>query len=570
MLKKITAFVLTAILTLSTVTAFGYNFPEPDWGALLREKGRMVNEIDFELYAESLIETAPFFGARLEPRGGVFIGSIAENAEAFLPLGSYLTYINDMYQSDLYYPANRMIESDNVAAMVGWTINDIYNVNYDTVRQVLDTLNTYNKPMFIRFANEMNCSSLGDNPDKYIEVFRNVANMVHEYPNFAVVWAPVDLGALDRPFEYFYPGDEYVDWVGVSCYSIKYFQGNQNTEYKNSVYFMTGDYAWATNRIKPIMKFMADNNINKPVMISEGGVPTSNSFGEDLEWWAIPRLKNMLWNIAMKYPQVKMINYFDTYRADEIEKFNISDKEYAQNIFKEAKSSGAYITEYGTNADFVFQPANYAGTLNAKDNLVPLYTLAHFPTQQDVTVNYYIDGNWYHSAASIPYICKLDISAIADGAHTFKISALGNEKEYMLYKNGNAIRFGAEPDVQCFEPTPQSEISVMLNGEYLAFDQPPILQNDRTLVPLRVIFESLGADVYWNEELQKVTANKEGISVSLTIGDDRLYVNGTEIKLDVAAQVINDRTLVPVRAISESFGCFVDWDDANQTVIIEK
>lgn len=164
----------------------------------------------------------------------------------------------------------------------------------------------------------------------------------------------------------------------------------------------------------------------------------------------------------------------------------------------------------------------------------------------------------------------MDITSLWDGAHTLKISALGTEKEYTLYKNGNAIRFGAEPDVQYItSEISQSEISVRLNGEYLSFDQPPILQNDRTLVPLRVIFEALGAYVDWNEELQRVTATKDDISVSLTIGDDILYVNNSKVKLDTAAQVINDRTLVPVRAISEAFGCLVDWDNDSQTVIIE-
>ena len=190
---------------------------------------------------------------------------IAENSESFKPLGGYLTYIQDMWQDDLYYPANAMIQSDNVITMVGWTIDSLDNIDYNQVRRVLDTLNSYNKPMLIRFANEMNVSALGDDPYRYQEVFRTVANMIHEYPNFAIVWVPNDLGALDRPFEYFYPGDEYVDWIGVSCYSIKYFQGEQNTDYKSSVYFMTGDYAWATNRIKPIIDFMQKNNIQKPV-----------------------------------------------------------------------------------------------------------------------------------------------------------------------------------------------------------------------------------------------------------------------------------------------------------------
>ena len=82
------------------------------------------------------------------------------------------------------------------------------NVDYNQVRKVLNNLNAYNKPMLIRFANEMNVSSLGDDPEIYKQVFRVVADMIHEYPNFAVVWSPNDIGGLDRPFEYFYPEEE--------------------------------------------------------------------------------------------------------------------------------------------------------------------------------------------------------------------------------------------------------------------------------------------------------------------------------------------------------------------------
>ncbi len=528
----------------------------------------MVKETDFELYAEAPVESAPFYGARLEPRGGAFLGSVAETSAQLQPLGSYLTYVDHMYQTDLYYPANNMIRQDNVATMVGWTIHDLGSVDYNQVRRTLDTLAQYNKPMYIRFANEMNCSGLGDDPDQYIQVFRKVANMIHEYPNFAVVWSPNDMGGLDRPFEYFYPGDEYVDWVGVSHYMTRYFVGNKDTAYKDTVYFMTGDYAWSTNKIKPFMEFLEKNNIQKPVMISEGGVATNNRFGEDCQAWATPRLRSMLWYLVMKYPQIKMINYFDNHRSNENERYDISGYPYAVDIFNEAKNSGAYIKEYGTNADFVFQRVNDAGTLTAKGGVVPLYTLAYLENQPDISVNYYIDGTWYHGASQIPYRCGLDLSGLTDGTHTLKISAGGTSKEYVFYKSGNSIRFGGEPDVAGTAQNPEQGIVVTINGNPVFFDQPPVLQNDRTLVPLRAIFESLGGTVDWDDPTQTVTSVKGSTTVKLTIGSNLLYVNGTPVELDVPAQLMGGRTLVPVRAVAESFRCHVDWDDTTQTVLI--
>ena len=113
-----------------------------------------------------------------------------------------------------------------------------------------------------------------------------------------------------------------------------------------------------------------------------------------------------------------------------------------------------------------------------------------------------------------------------------------------------------------------SVINVIVNGKALVFDQTPVMENGRVLVPLRTIFEALGADVEWNDSTQTVTAAKDNITVTLTIGSDTLIKNGTNIKLDVPAKIIGGRTMVPARAVSESFGAEVGWDQNSQTVTI--
>ena len=558
-MKKVISLLLCITILLSCTSAFAFTFPSVDWGALLAEKERMVNETDFELYIQGDVSNLPYFGARLEPKDGAYLGMIAETSGNFWPLGSYLTYIDAMNQPDLYYPANEIIKANDSAVMVGWTINSLDEVNYDTVRSVLNTLAGYNKPMFIRFANEMNVSSLGDDPERYIEIFRNVANMVHEYDNFAVVWSPNDLGALDRPFEFFYPGDEYVDWVGVSMYMIKYFQGKADTSYKDSVYFMTGDYAWATNRIKPIMDFMAKNGINKPVMISEGGVPTNTNHDTGLEAWGAPRMRDMLWNLVMKYPQIKMINYFNNHRANEAERYDINDYQYAADIFAEVKTSGLYKTGVNAPSDFALIPANSGEIIDISANST-LYTLAHVPNKPDIAVNYAIDGEWCHSSDKIPYKFSFsNIGSVSDVQHTLKIWTEDLIKEYVFYKHGSKIRFGAD-----FEP----EIKVVIDGETLETDQSPIIVNDRTLVPMRAIFEKLGASVDWNESAQAVTAVKGEREISLAIGGDVMRIDGEAKTLDVPAMLYNERTLVPVRAVSEALNCNVNWVGEENTVVI--
>jgi hypothetical protein len=111
-------------------------------------------------------------------------------------------------------------------------------------------------------------------------------------------------------------------------------------------------------------------------------------------------------------------------------------------------------------------------------------------------------------------------------------------------------------------------IKVELDGNELAFDQPPVLINNRTMVPLRKIFESLGADIKWDQATSTVTATKENVVVKLTFGSLVGYVNDQKVPLDTAAVVVNVRTLVPVRFIVSAFGAKTTWNDVTKTVKI--
>ncbi len=111
-------------------------------------------------------------------------------------------------------------------------------------------------------------------------------------------------------------------------------------------------------------------------------------------------------------------------------------------------------------------------------------------------------------------------------------------------------------------------ISVLFDGKRIAFDQLPIIENGRTLVPLRAIFEKIGATVEWDGDTQTVTATKGDITVSLTINNTTATKNGQAITLDVPAKIINGRTLVPVRFVSDCFGVGVDWNGDIQSVIL--
>ncbi len=111
-------------------------------------------------------------------------------------------------------------------------------------------------------------------------------------------------------------------------------------------------------------------------------------------------------------------------------------------------------------------------------------------------------------------------------------------------------------------------VRVVLDGRSLGFDQKPVIIEGRTLVPLRVIFEALGAEVEWIGETSTVVAQKGDVRVEMKIGNNEYFVNGEKKALDVPPQIVNGRTLVPARAVAESFDCDVDWMGSMNTVII--
>ena len=107
----------------------------------------------------------------------------------------------------------------------------------------------------------------------------------------------------------------------------------------------------------------------------------------------------------------------------------------------------------------------------------------------------------------------------------------------------------------------KDRLNVFYNNESITFDVEPIIENGRTLVPLRAIFEAMGCAVYYSIEdgKQIVSARRANDSLTLTIGENKMYFNGREIELDVPAKIKDGRTLVPLRAISEAFECEVFW-----------
>ena len=105
--------------------------------------------------------------------------------------------------------------------------------------------------------------------------------------------------------------------------------------------------------------------------------------------------------------------------------------------------------------------------------------------------------------------------------------------------------------------------AVSVDDKEINNDVAPVIVNDRTLVPIRIVTETLGGDVEWNDSTKTVTLNIDGKTITMTIG---VELEG----YGVAPEIINDRTYVPIRFVAEELGAVVNWNEETQEVVIEK
>lgn len=120
-----------------------------------------------------------------------------------------------------------------------------------------------------------------------------------------------------------------------------------------------------------------------------------------------------------------------------------------------------------------------------------------------------------------------------------------------------------------FEPlVPDDWITVVVDGDFMIFEQPPAVVSGNTLVPMRAIFEKLGATVVWKAADRSIAAKKGETSIWLQLDNANAKIGGSAAKLDAAPRTMNGSTMVPLRFVSEALGAKVDWDETLKTIAI--
>ena len=120
----------------------------------------------------------------------------------------------------------------------------------------------------------------------------------------------------------------------------------------------------------------------------------------------------------------------------------------------------------------------------------------------------------------------------------------------------------------CAPAYAEQPVTVLLDGGKISFDTQPRIVNDRVTVPMRAIFEAYGALIYWDESEKSVTSKYGDTEIYLKIDDPEMTVGDETVELDSPPYIFEDRTYVPVRAVSEAFGSGVAWDPDERVVSI--
>ncbi|MCQ2911855.1 MAG: copper amine oxidase N-terminal domain-containing protein [Clostridia bacterium] len=149
---------------------------------------------------------------------------------------------------------------------------------------------------------------------------------------------------------------------------------------------------------------------------------------------------------------------------------------------------------------------------------------------------------------------KIDVTMNEDGTYSFEQPA-SNVDVLVSYKNREiTLNIGS------------TEASV--DGEKSNLDVCPVIRNDRTMLPIRFVAENLGAKVEWSEKNPNyVVITRGDTKIEITLGSGIMKVNGKDVKLDSVAFAENDRTYLPVRAISEALNAIVEWNENEPSVV---
>src|SRR5690606_34259529 len=382
-----------------------------------------------------------------------------------------------------------------------------------------------------RFASEMNGSwvTWSGNPKLYIEKFRLVAKvMEEEAPNVAMVWSPA--ANPKHNIHDYYPGDDYVDWVGLSIYSVKFFNGDVKSP---------ADHVNPLDSLDYVYQAYAER---KPIMVSEYGATHFSKAGNTSTVnFAITKMNMLYHGAKLKYPRLKNINWFslntltDSHSAERsLNNFSLTENSSLLGAYKNMIKDPYYLSRVTPLAESKKVLAQSVvpiedQAVRGTNSKVIAWVKTYDPYISKVVFS--LDGKQVAESKQYPYQWKVDTSTLSPGAHKLKVTVYDSKGRIASSKQ-STIMVDTSAD-----KLSKDQYALYINEKYvytangkIKLPVAPYTSQGRTLVPLRFISNTLGADVKWNSKDKSITIKGKS-TIVLTEGSQTVTVDGVKSQL---------------------------------------
>lgn len=379
----------------------------------------------------------PYYGAINEPVGGTYFGSCGTHPGESSGRLIYVHYYNE----NIYDYARLLPKDTDGLIEVAWnmpkeTITELRGVVKAEYREYLerniDWLAEQKEHRFLlRFAAEVNCWTNLDSYTKreyttaFKDAFRAVADYVHEVaPNVAMVYSPTAVSNWNYDLTDFYPGDKYVDWVGISTYNNYSSSVSAGIGSQTDAFYSRGEYENQIERIRHAAQAFS----HKPIVISECGFCYDSTSSKETAEHAADSLRYFYTYVNRVFPQVKAIYYFNTDFGGN--RYSLSGNDRVLTAYKNAVASNASMQASLDGDGTYYVPLE---RLEATDTL-RLSAYDNYPGGE-YKISYILDGKTVFTGTQYPY--EHTLSGLTDGIHTLKVrSEKGKtvrEREYVVY-----------------------------------------------------------------------------------------------------------------------------------------
>jgi hypothetical protein len=378
-----------------------------------------------EVYQEKRVRSGSG-AAKHEPANGCYVGAIVERDDR---VGRDHATFNEWTGKDhsVFYdyrsygfpfpePWTRSLANVDAAAHLAYEPNGgLAAVRDDQyLRQFAQEAGAADTPIFLRFAAEMNgdWTPYGGDPEEYVRKWRLIHRIMRQYaPNVAMVWAPNHVPE-DRIARY-YPGDEYVDWVGVNFYTVHH--------HNNSV----AHPAWWKDPSDSLRYVYDRYSARKPIMVSEwAATHYCAACGKNLPQFAADKLRALYTALPRRYPRVKAVHWYDIDNTTHLVRpgrntnnFSLTDNQTVLAAYREAVRSPYYLSSVGRSSRTVRYSALESG--QEVSGTVRLRAWAKTYTDLPV-VSYRLDGRHQLALAARPHEVTWDTTSVPNGEHTLE------------------------------------------------------------------------------------------------------------------------------------------------------